>query len=66
MIQRLFKVLSENPMRLLPEEHQLLYQSANNPQRVICDYIASLTDSQATKLYHKLFTPSSGSIFERL
>ncbi len=66
MIQRLFKVLNENPMRLLPEEHQLLYQSANNPQRIICDYIASLTDSQATKLYHKLFTPSTGSIFERL
>ncbi len=66
MILRLFEVLSENPLRLLPEEHQQLYRQSHNPQRVICDYIASLTDSQATKLYHKLFTPSSGSIFERL
>lgn len=66
MILKLFDTLSENPLRLLPKEHQALYQNSENPPRVICDYIASLTDSQATKLYHKLFTPSMGSIFERL
>jgi len=66
MILRLFEVLSDNPYRLLPEEHQQAYRASKNPQRAICDYIASLTDSQATKLYHKLFTPSMGSIFDRL
>ena len=66
MILKLFDVLDENPLRLLPKDHQQLYQSSNNPTRVVCDYIASLTDGQATKLYHKLFSPSMGSIFERL
>jgi len=66
MILQLFSVLSDNPLRLLPETKQHLYQHANHPQRVICDYIASLTDNQATKLYHKLFTPSMGSMFEPL
>ncbi|WP_141097362.1 hypothetical protein, partial [Pantoea sp. VS1] len=34
--------------------------------RVICDYLAGTTDDYATRLYHKIFTPSSGSIFDKL
>ena len=34
--------------------------------RVICDFIAGMTDDYATKFYEKFFTPNKGSIFDRL
>jgi dGTPase len=34
--------------------------------RVICDFVSGMTDDYATKFYEKLFTPSKGSIFDRL
>lgn len=34
--------------------------------RVICDFIAGMTDDYATKFYEKLFVPNKGSIFDRL
>ncbi|WP_338064754.1 hypothetical protein [Thiomicrorhabdus aquaedulcis] len=30
------------------------------------DYIAGMTNTYASRLYAKLFTPSQGSIFDRL
>ncbi len=66
MILKLFDALADNPMRLLPEEWQEMYREADNKQRVLCDYMASMTDSQATKLYHRFFTPSMGSVFDRI
>ena len=66
MILRLFEVLGDNPDRLLPYEVQAELAGVTNKPRVICDYIAEMTDNHATKLYHKLFTPSMGSVFDRL
>ncbi|HIF9142931.1 TPA: anti-phage deoxyguanosine triphosphatase [Photobacterium damselae] len=34
--------------------------------RLVCDYISGMTDSYATKLFTRLFTPKSGSVFDRL
>nr|WP_272941682.1 hypothetical protein [Vibrio mimicus] len=34
--------------------------------RVIADYISSMTDTEACKLYQRLFTPEQGSIFAPL
>jgi dGTPase len=34
--------------------------------RVICDYIAGMTDEYATRIYERLFVPRQGSVFERL
>jgi len=39
---------------------QVLYN-----RRAISDFICSMTDVSAGKLYHKLLTPTSGSIFDR-
>lgn len=66
MIMRLFSTLLENPERLLPAAH--LVQWRDNPQsmRVICDYIASMTDVYAARLYNRLFSPDIGSVFDRL
>jgi dGTPase len=66
IVLKLFEVLKENPKRLLPSSTLHQYEIAENKERVLCDYIAGMTDNYATKLYHKLFTPSMGSIFDRL
>ncbi|WP_368897897.1 anti-phage deoxyguanosine triphosphatase [Proteus mirabilis] len=66
MIVQLFDVISNNPKRLLPKKYFSMYQAQNNNLRVISDYLAGTTDDYATRLYHKIFTPSSGSIFDRL
>lgn len=66
IILRLFEVLRENPNRLLPKNTLKVYNNTENKNRVLCDYISGMTDSYATKLYHKLFTPDIGSIFDRL
>jgi len=66
MILRLFEVLQENPKRLLPVSTYEQYKQSLNKKRVICDYISGMTDNYATKLYHKLFSPQMGSIFDRL
>lgn len=66
MIVRLFEVISSNPTRLLTEKYRRQYLEQDNKQRVICDYLAGTTDDYATRLYHKIFTPSSGSIFDKL
>jgi len=66
MILSLFEVLEANPKRLLPTLTYELYQNADNKKRILCDYISGMTDSYATKLYHKLFSPDIGSVFDRM
>lgn len=66
MILRLFEVLKDNPQRLLPVSTYKKYSESNNPNRIISDYISGMTDNYAAKLYHKLFSPNMGSIFDRL
>lgn len=69
IVVELFEVLSNNPENLLPKSALKHYEDAKNDRekkRVICDYIAGMTDAYAAKLYHKLFTPNMGSVFDRL
>jgi dGTPase len=66
MIVRLFDAIANNPSRLLPRKYAEDYSASGKNLRVICDYLAGTTDDYATRLYHKIFTPSTGSIFDRL
>lgn len=66
LVVRLFEVLRENPQRLLPAATLRKFEEADAPERVICDYLAGMTDSHATRTYHKLFSPDVGSVFDRL
>jgi len=66
MILKLFDAIANNPNRLLPLKYRELYREADSQLRVICDYLSGTTDDYATRLYHKIFTPSSGSIFDKL
>ncbi|WP_199898303.1 anti-phage deoxyguanosine triphosphatase [Methylobacillus glycogenes] len=65
MIMRLFTTLLENAERLLPSANLAQLQQSGNAERVICDYIASMTDIHATRLYHRLFSPDIGSVFDK-
>lgn len=54
-IVELFNAYLENP-RLLPEKYQRRMEK-ELPQRVICDYIAGMTDRFAVEEYKRLFDP---------
>jgi len=63
VIVRLFEIFAANPKRLLPHEVYANYEAIG--LRAIADYLANMTDVSAGKLYHKLLSPTSGSIFDR-
>jgi len=60
---KLFNIFAANPARLLPEDVFKNYQDEG--YRAIADYLCNMTDVSAGKLYHKLQSPTSGSIFDR-
>ena len=63
VIVRLFEIFEANPKRLLPVS--VYQQYTDHGLRAIADYLSSMTDVSAGKLYHKLLSPTSGSIFDR-
>lgn len=69
VIRDIFEALTTpNGYRLMPRDHQLLYESTKDDdilgkKRIICDYIAGMTDRYATE-FHKRITAVDGvSIF---
>lgn len=69
IVTELFHAFATDPMRLLPKRDARRYEEASSEdlkQRVICDYIAGMTDDYATKRYQQLFEPRVGSVFDRL
>lgn len=56
ILMELFDMLSTDPARLLPKNVAERWQKAeeNQRSRVICDYLASMSDGQAFKLYQTL------------
>ena len=69
IITELFHAFATDPTRLLPFRDAHRYEAAETDdlkQRVICDYIAGMTDDYATKRYQQLFEPRVGSVFDRL
>ena len=69
IVLSIFEALSSDPEMLLPKSFQDLWKSAKNEQeqkRIICDYIAGMTDQYANRFYQRLFLPGHGSVFDRL
>ena len=68
IVMELFEALSSDPMRLLPSNSakrwQLAFDNKQNPQRVIADYIAGMTDDYATRLYQTLFNAHAASDYQ--
>lgn len=63
LIRELFDVLSENPLFMGDYYFELYQQEKKNPNRIVCDFIAGMTDNAASKLYQRLFIPDMGSIY---
>ena len=69
MIIQLFAYLDHDPRHLLPVHVYHEYQQAedeDNQRRVICDYVASMTDDSLTQAYERLISPRAGSTFDNL
>ena len=59
--------LSENGFRLLPESFDRIIRLKQSPRaraRILCDYIAGMTDGFAIRTYKRLYDPDFGSILD--
>ncbi|RED52365.1 anti-phage deoxyguanosine triphosphatase [Aestuariispira insulae] len=65
LVVELFEVLAHDPDRLLPESILRRFREKGRDPRVLCDYVAGMSDNHAVRLYQKIFTPQQGSIFDR-
>ena len=74
VLRRLFAVLDQGQesIGLFPEDHGEDYERAlidgdeTARKRVICDFLAGMTDSYAMRFYSRLFVPGEGSFYEML
>lgn len=69
IVTELFHAFATDPHRLLSPRDAERHKAADDDagrMRVICDYIAGMTDEYATKRYQQLFEPRVGSVFDRL
>ena len=69
IVLSLFDALSAEPEMLLPSSFQLLWKDAKSDlqqKRIICDFIAGMTDQYANRFYERLFLPGHGSVFDRI
>lgn len=73
MLTKIFDVLKENyvdevrDVKLLPDFSDYIIRNEKNEikrARLICDYIAGMTDSFALRTYKRLFDPEFGSIVD--
>lgn len=61
IIRRLFEVFEKGPS-VLPRKTQERLACAGDPRRVLCDFIAGMTDRYAMDLYETLFEPYERSL----
>lgn len=67
VIQRLFEAMISNPLRLLNERgRQRIEENPELTHRVVCDYIADMTDEYAYRMHERLFGFNTRTVFERL
>jgi dGTPase len=66
MVVSVFEALKSDPRELLPEDAYRRYQQEQGDLRVICDYVAGMTDGFLLKTYDRLFSPRMGSVFDKL
>lgn len=66
MVVAVFEAIQTDPKRLLPREALGRFTDASGDLRVICDYVAGMTDSYLLKTYDRLFSPRMGSVFDKL
>ncbi len=69
VVLKLFDAVSSNPMSLLDRPTRKKYSEATSDSdsvRVICDYIANMSDEYAYRMHERLFGFNTRTVFERL
>nr|WP_238583870.1 anti-phage deoxyguanosine triphosphatase [Legionella brunensis] len=69
VVLRLFEAISSNPGSLLDTKNRDRFHRAENEIaafRIVCDYIANMTDEYAYRMHERLFGFNTRTIFERL
>lgn len=66
MVVSVFEAFQSEPDRLLPTDVGRRLEEQGGDLRVICDFVAGMTDEHLLKTYERLFAPRMGSIFDRL
>ncbi|MDB6175495.1 MAG: dgt [Chthoniobacteraceae bacterium] len=69
LVTSLFQAIEADPKMLLGKNFVDRYEEEKDSvvkTRVICDYIAGMTDAYASRMYERLFLPRHGTVFERL
>jgi dGTPase len=66
MVVAVFEAIASDHRRLLPQEFATALEMAEQPMRLICDYIAGFTDGTLLRIYERLFSPRTGSVFDRI
>lgn len=66
MVVGVFEALQSDPKRLLPKDTYKKYSDSNGDIRIICDFVAGMTDHYLLKTYERLFAPRMGSVFDKL
>ena len=68
IVERIFKALSEKKGdQLFPEDYRELHsraKTAQQKQRLVCDYVASMTDRYAVEFYSRIESVNPQSIFK--
>jgi dGTPase len=66
IVGKLYEAILENHEVLLPKKYIEKISPGNIIERVVCDYIAGMTDHYAARLYDRIFTTNVSSIFTKL
>lgn len=69
ILMSLINAFTANPYKLMTPTYVEQYELATSEaaqKRVICDYIAGMTDEYANRMYERLFVPRHGNVFEQL
>jgi dGTPase len=69
VVLRLFEAISSNPASLLDTKNRELFKQAQDETaayRIVCDYLANMTDEYAYRMHERLFGFNTRTIFERL
>ncbi|MBR1877061.1 MAG: deoxyguanosinetriphosphate triphosphohydrolase [Lachnospiraceae bacterium] len=62
LIESLYMYFFNRPDRLPMEYRQLMLDTGDPLERIVCDYISSMTDRYAIGIYSDLFIPTSWSV----
>ena len=63
VLSNLFDAVYSDPLRLMPPGHHSLISISKDEsmtKRLVCDYLANMSDSQALRTYNKLFGTNEG------